>query len=559
MRIGSMLLALGISICLSFMFVIGVGMATNSELKVGGPVYRDIVRGKDLVADILPPPAYLIEAYLEATLLKDDPASVEQRVKRLAQLKADYETRLKFWSNEQGLATTLRTGIVDQSDKEAQRFWRAVEAELLPAIASNDGLQVDLAYARVRDAYSAHRGIIDQVVTAANTENARVETAAKATDQTLVLIQWLASIAALAITVVGFWILRARVVKPVVAITAIMEKLAAGDLTAKMIGRDRKDEIGQMIRAVEVFRAKLAEREALQAEQVRASEAAVIERRKAMNELADRFEASVGGVVGAVGAAATELQATAQSLSSTAGSALRQSTSVATASMQTTNNVQSVAAAAEQLSASISEISNQVAQSSNYIEGAVAQAEMTNGKVATLAEAGQKIGKVVTLINAIASQTNLLALNATIEAARAGEGGKGFAVVASEVKNLASETAKATEEISDHIRAMQLATDSSAQAIGEIAATIRMVQEIGNSISLSVEQQAAATQEISRNVQQASAGTAEVSESVAGVAEASQATSAGSAELLSAAAELATNSVRLQDDVGSFLRIVRSA
>jgi methyl-accepting chemotaxis protein len=223
-----------------------------------------------------------------------------------------------------------------------------------------------------------------------------------------------------------------------------------------------------------------------------------------------------------------------------------------------TQNVQTVASATEELAASIREIGNQVTESTGIISGAVEQAEDTNGKVRLLADAAQKIGDVVTLINEIASQTNLLALNATIEAARAGEAGKGFAVVASEVKNLATQTAKATEEIAAQVRAIQDSTDQSAKAIGEISHTINRVNEISTAIASAVEEQGAATQEISRNVQQASSGTAEVTSNIIGVTQASQQTSAGSSQVLSAASELARNGERLRSEVEDFLKTVRS-
>ena len=199
-----------------------------------------------------------------------------------------------------------------------------------------------------------------------------------------------------------------------------------------------------------------------------------------------------------------------------------------------------------------------VTESSRIVAGAVTQAEDTNAKVKGLAEAAQKIGEVVTLINEIASQTNLLALNATIEAARAGEAGKGFAVVASEVKNLATQTGRATEEIAGQVKAIQDSTESAAQAIHAISVTINRVNEISTAIASAVEEQGAATQEISRNVQEASTGTAEVSTNITGVTQASQQTSAGSTQVLASASELASNGERLKKEVDTFLHTVRA-
>ncbi len=369
------------------------------------------------------------------------------------------------------------------------------------------------------------------------------------------VIAVVAAILALAIAIS----LARAIAAPVRAMTAAMTGLAGGDKAVEIPGLARSDEIGAMAAAVQVFKDNMIETERLRLEQEEIKQRSDAERRQGMIELAARFEASVGGVVGAVTSAATELQSTAQSLSATAEETSQQSNAVAAASEQMTQNVQTVASATEELSASIREIGNQVAESSRIVGTAVTQAEDTNAKVKTLAEAAQKIGEVVTLINEIAAQTNLLALNATIEAARAGEAGKGFAVVASEVKNLATQTAKATEEISGQIRAIQDATASSAEAIDGIAQTIHRVNEISTAIASAVEEQGAATQGISRNVQEASSGTAEVTNNIAGVTQASQQTSAGSTQVLGAASELAKNGERLKQEVETFLATVRAA
>ncbi len=366
------------------------------------------------------------------------------------------------------------------------------------------------------------------------------------------------AISAIAITMgvlVGYLIARS-ITRPIGGMTHAMGVLSNGDFAIEIPAQNRKDEIGLMAKAVQVFKDNMIKARSLDAE-AKDAQAKQIERGHRMEEAVASFDKAIGEVVEAVNAAATELQATAQNLSATAEETSRQSTVVAAASEETTQNVQTVASATEELSASISEISNQVSESTRIVGDAVAQAEDTDDKVKQLALAAQKIGDVVTLINEIAGQTNLLALNATIEAARAGEAGKGFAVVASEVKNLATQTAKATEDITGQVREIQDSTETSARAIRDITGTIRRVSEISTTIAAAVEEQGAATQEISRNVQEAASGTAEVATNITGVTEAAQQTSAGSAQVLGAATELAVNGARLKREVDLFLDTVR--
>ena len=356
---------------------------------------------------------------------------------------------------------------------------------------------------------------------------------------------------------IGLLIARS-ITRPVVAMTEAMRQLAGGDKSITVPAQGRKDEIGAMAAAVEVFKQNAIEMDHLAAEQRQEQERKEA-RQKTVDGYIKNFESSVAGILSTLASAATEMNQTAEGMSATAEETSRQSAAVAAASEEATTNVQTVASAAEELSASVQEISRQVAQSTQISSQAVEEVGRTNTTVKGLAEAAQKIGDVVQLINDIASQTNLLALNATIEAARAGEAGKGFAVVASEVKSLANQTAKATEEIGAQISAIQEATGGAVQAIESIGGTISRVSEIATTIASAVEEQGAATQEIARNVQQAAQGTQEVSSNIAGVSQAARETGAASSQVLSTANELAKQSEVLKAEVDDFLAKVRAA
>ncbi|MCW8914755.1 MAG: methyl-accepting chemotaxis protein [Magnetovibrio sp.] len=345
---------------------------------------------------------------------------------------------------------------------------------------------------------------------------------------------------------------------PIGGMTDSMVKLADGALDTEVPSQDFGNELGRMAAAVQIFKDNAIEVKRLEEEQKANEEREAKEKRDMMLNMADTFESSVGSVVNSVSSSATEMQSSATTLSATAEQTSKQSTTVAAASEEASANVQTVASAAEELSSSISEISRQVAQSTQISSTAVAEVDGANTQVQGLADAARKIGEVVALITDIADQTNLLALNATIEAARAGEAGKGFAVVASEVKNLANQTAKATEEISSQIGGIQHATDDAVQAIGSIGGIINQMNEIASTIAAAVEEQGAATQEIARNVEQASAGTGEVSANIAGVTQAAGETGEAASEMLGAAQELSQQSEILRSEVDKFLANIRN-
>jgi methyl-accepting chemotaxis protein len=355
----------------------------------------------------------------------------------------------------------------------------------------------------------------------------------------------------------GFIVAQWRVTGPISEITRIMRRLADGDATVEIPDTGRRDEVGEMARALEVFKENALER--VSAERNEAHERAVAERKTEMNRLADEFATEIGHVVDVVSSSASELEGAAGSLTATAETTQRLSDAVAATAQQLSANVRSVFSASEAMTSSANDISRRVQESRLIAQTAVIQAERTDHSMSELSKAAQRIGDVIKLINAIAQQTNLLALNATIEAARAGEAGRGFAVVASEVKSLASQTAKATEEIATQIGGMQTATHDAVVTINEIGTTIGKISELSAEIAAAVEHQDVATQDVARNVDEASGATSEVASNVTNMTRGVSETGSASLRVLASAQALAKEGGKLKREVDKFLAKVRAA
>ena len=346
--------------------------------------------------------------------------------------------------------------------------------------------------------------------------------------------------------------------RPLVQMVGVTEKLAAGDLSIDIAENGRRDEIGKMYQALTIFRDNLlhTKKLELQSEEERVKAAEL--KKTEMNNLADQFDSTVGSIVSTVATASNELNTTARSMTEISNETNHQATSASSASEQTSGNVQTVASATEEMTSTVAEISEQVVQASNSIREAVGKVEKTNSQMTMLTDTASKIGEVVGLISTIAEQTNLLALNATIESARAGEAGKGFAVVAGEVKELAGQTAKATDEISQQIHDIQQATNEASTSMGDVSEVIRSVDEIATAIAAAMEEQNAATHEIAGNIHQAAQGTQLVNSNVLAVAKSSKDTGAASGKVMTAASELASQSSQLRDEVDKFIAQVRA-
>ena len=501
------------------------------ELKVNGPVYAEIRRGTEITADILPPPLYVIEGLLTLHELRDAPAPAARALllERLSRLAREFSEREVYWKSQPDLVPELRRLLDGSVVPTGNQFFQTVQQRFLPALAAGDPAAITRAMADANAAYDHHRTAVDAMVARAGAAVA----AAEASAVRLSVLAYRAAAVAVALLICGLaaYVMIRRVVRPVAELADAMRQLTASK--------------------VEMERLKTAHDAAkTQAE---------TEKRAAMNALADRFQASVGSVINTLSAASSELTAAAGSMAAIADETSRQSTTVASAAEQASVNVQTVASAAEELSASVAEISRQVATSTQIAGRAMAEVEQTNASVQGLTTSVTRISKVVRLISEIASQTNLLALNATIEAARAGDAGKGFAVVASEVKHLATQTARATEDISGRIGEIQGATAQSVDAIGRINAVIQQMSEISLAIASAVEEQGAANQEIARNVAQAADGTQLVSSNILSVTQASAETGTAASQVQASSAEVAHQAEGLRSQVATFLTQVRAA
>ncbi|MFM9861461.1 HAMP domain-containing methyl-accepting chemotaxis protein [Pseudoxanthobacter sp. M-2] len=411
--------------------------------------------------------------------------------------------------------------------------WRARVVEPLASIANVSGTAVDSLAA-----------------TAAATEAAAGRTA---------VVYAVVLALSLLLAGLGLVVVVRRVTVPMTRLTRVMEMVAGNQLDVEVPDTTRSDEIGSMAKTLLVFRDGLrrnAEMERAAEEERRAAED---ERRRTMMALADDFEGAVGSIVGSVSTASSELHVTALEMTKAARTTSEQSTSVAAAAEEASTNVVVVASSAEELGYSVEEIARQVKQSAQMSAVAVSEAAATGEVIRELSQAASRIGDVIGLISSIASQTNLLALNATIEAARAGEAGKGFAVVASEVKTLATQTAKATEEIETQIGAIQETTKQAVRVIEGVGEQIRRMSDIATTISTAVEQQGLATREIVRNVDQAATGTNSVSAHIGDVARTADETGAAAGQVLDASARLTQQASHLQDRMRGFLTTVRAA
>ena len=492
-----------------------------------------------------------LDRLLVAATLQDGGSKLQGQADALAQAESTVTddlsvVRERFPGEHGGELVASVSKLLGEWDRSMKQMVAAKPADLPPLLAQQTAL---------RDKIDEQ---LDILVEAAKEEglNFREEATAMGAFSFWMVVGVV--VAAIAAGILVALLIARSIARPIIAITRTMSLLADGDRSVEIPALERRDEVGRIAQAVEVFKRNAIEA-AGHAEARAAAQAETQRRASRIAELTQSFDRQVSAVIERVAAASDALTATAEDETRVAGQASQLAATVAAASEEASASVQTVAVATEELAASISEISRQVTHSTEMASRAADQARDTTQTIGSLADAAHQIGAVVQLIQNIASQTNLLALNATIEAARAGEAGRGFAVVAGEVKALASQTAQATEQISKQIEGIRTATDGAVQVIGKIGSTIAGLNEIGGQLSLAIDQQRNATHEIAQNVQSAARGTGDVAVNIGGVLEASGASTRSAEQVFDSARELSDQAARLRTDVQAFIEGIRAA
>ena len=511
MRISAISKLASAAIVAGFALSVGVSLYSLGEFRIGGTLCEKYTAGKDLLSDILPPPQYIIEAYLETSLAAKNPETLSAHRDRLALLKKDYDRRHEFWA-AQDIDNGVKAQLLQKSHEPAQRFWQLLTSNFNPAVEKKDAGAIDAAFQQLTAAYTEHRAAIDKAVTMANSASDAIAADSLGFARIIGNVVMLVSCLMLAGVFAVAWGMSAYILKPLNQIRSAIVSLAEGrhDFQIPLVAR--RDELGDIARSLEVLRNNAAEQQSLvqTASEARERE---LQSEHSFTSKAQQFRAIITRVVEGLGEQVSLLHGTAQALSEASESATFEAASAANVSASAADNSNAVAAATEELSGSIKEISDQAHRTNAVVEAADNEAKRTSSDVGKLAAAAEEIGSIVAVIRSIADQTNLLALNATIEAARAGESGRGFAVVAAEVKELSAQTANATDAIAEQIHAIQDSTGAAVNAIQSVSGRVGEIQAFTGAIAAAVEEQTAVAQEIANNVQRAASASEKAAKS----------------------------------------------
>jgi methyl-accepting chemotaxis protein len=555
MKVRGRLVLLTCTFSISLVLVAAISLLLLGKVKINGPIYDEIVTNKDLVADILPPPEYIIEPYLVSLQLlhQTEPTEVKRLIEQCRTLKSDYDKRHEVWVKNLSEGELKRT-MVKESHDPAILFFELLEKRFIPAIqAGNRKAAEEIATGEMRSLYTVHRTAINRVAELANTSTREIETRANGSIRMVYIVSIILILISLVVAIPLAVAITRGITKPLSATVVSLDALASGDLSIQIsrIDLDRKDEIGDLCKSLQTMLVNLRNIMRQIAEGVQTLSASSAEMSSVSSRLSSASKSTSGK-------ASTVAAAVEQSSANTV--------SVAVSMEEASANLASVASATEEMSATVAEIASNSEKARAISEQATAQAQTISDMMNQLGQAAREIGKVTETITDISSQTNLLALNATIEAARAGATGKGFAVVANEIKELARQTAEATEDIKSKIAGVQTSTGGAISDIEKIAGVIREVGNIVASIAAAIEEQATVTRDVAGNIAQATNGVREANERVAQTATVSSSIAQdiagvnvavgdirqGGERVQASAVELSNLSEQLKDLVGHF-------